>query len=141
MEKIVPDKTYKTLLKDISILCDHAQKTIVNLYWQIGRHILEVEQKYVLRAPYGSMLLTRLSDDLVIKYGKGFSITNLKNMRKFYLNYQKGQTSDQMEWSKYVVLLTIHNLEKRAEIEKRAIRGKALSARNKKSCPGKSEIQ
>jgi predicted GNAT family N-acyltransferase len=58
---------------------------MVQAYWQIGRLIVEDEQKGRARAKYGEQQLEQLSQLLKIEYGKGFDITNLRNMRKFYL--------------------------------------------------------
>ncbi len=62
-------------------------------YWQIGRHIVEFEQKGEIRADYGTELLKNLSKDLTINYGKGFSRSNLTYMRKFYLAFPNFQTA------------------------------------------------
>ena len=52
-------------------------------YWEIGRRIVEYEQKGATRAVYGSALLRRLSSDLTDKFGRGFSERNLEQMRNF----------------------------------------------------------
>lgn len=82
---------------------------LVNTYWEIGRRIVEYEQKGKSRADYGTLLLDNLSKDLKLKYGKGFSRSNLVYIRKFYKKYpelqilydepdRKGQTvSDQLD--------------------------------------------
>jgi len=57
---------------------------MVNLYWEIGRHIVEYEQGGSDRAKYGAKLLVLLSEDLTKQFGKGFSTTNLKYMRFLY---------------------------------------------------------
>ena len=75
-------------------------KTAVNLsmvyaYFEIGRMIVEEEQHGANRAAYGTQLLKELSAYLTGIYGRGFSVTNLKQMRQFYLTYandQIGQT-------------------------------------------------
>ena len=111
-------------------------KTAVNLamvyaYFEIGRMIVEEEQHGANRAAYGTQLLKELSAYLTGIYGRGFSVTNLKQMRQFYLTYandQIGQTlSDQFEnlpavstgrkfylsWSHYLKLMRIDNIEER----------------------------
>lgn len=68
---------------------------MVYAYYEIGRRIYEEEQHGKERADYGKYLLKELSDYLLKKFGKGFSVTNLKQMRKFYLTYvndEIGQT-------------------------------------------------
>jgi hypothetical protein len=77
-------------------------------YWKIGRHIVEFEQKGKIRADYGSRLLDRLSCDLRLRHGKGFSRSNIVYMRMLYLAYEKRQTlSDELSWSHYIELLQI----------------------------------
>lgn len=111
-------------------------KTAVNLsmvyaYFEIGRMLVEEEQHGANRAAYGKQILKELSAYLTKIYGKGFSVTNLKQMRQFYLAYandQIGQTlSDQfknlptvstgrkfyLSWSHYLKLMRIDNIEER----------------------------
>lgn len=111
-------------------------KTAVNLsmvyaYYEIGKMIVEEEQHGDNRAAYGKYLLKSLSEYLIEQYGKGFSVTNLKQMRQFYLVYMTdkiGQTlSDQFEnlptvdsgrkfflsWSHYLKLMRIDNVDER----------------------------
>ncbi|WP_240524665.1 DUF1016 N-terminal domain-containing protein [Candidatus Sulfidibacterium hydrothermale] len=65
---------------------------LLETYWQIGRHIVEFEQHGQEKAEYGKALLTKLSKDLSMEYGKGFSRSNLFQIRAFYLRFQKIQT-------------------------------------------------
>ena len=81
-----------------------------------GRSIVENEQKGNIRAEYGKEVLKNLSARLTANYGKGFSTTNLKQVRDFYLTYQIGQTvSDQfvLSWSHYLFLMRIDNPDER----------------------------
>ena len=66
--------------------------TMVYTYFEIGRMIVEEEQSGKLRAGYGKQLLKGLSEQLTIEFGKGFSVVNLENMRKFYLAYSISET-------------------------------------------------
>jgi len=66
--------------------------TMVATYFEIGRIIVEEEQNGKDRAEYGKGILKELSNQLTKQFGKGFSETNLKQMRQFYLNYSIGQT-------------------------------------------------
>ena len=78
---------------------------MVRTYWEVGRHIVEYEQKGEDRAIYGDRLLERLSKDLSLEFGKGFSRSNLFLIRAFYLKFQKIQTlSGQLSWSHYLEL-------------------------------------
>jgi len=65
---------------------------LVQTYWEIGKIIIGDEQENNERAEYGKKLLKELSKKLTKEYRKGFLKSNLFNMRKFYLKYQKFQT-------------------------------------------------
>ena len=56
-------------------------------YREIGREIVEFEQEGKIRAEYGEELIKRLSQDMTKRFGKGFSEMNLRNMRRFYLEF------------------------------------------------------
>ena len=74
--------------------------------WQTGRYIVEFEQHGNVKAEYGKQLLTKLSRDLTRLKGKGYSRSNLFNMRLFYVRFPKIQTvSGQLTWSHYLELL------------------------------------
>ena len=91
-------------------------KTIVDTYFEIGRLIVEEEQNGKSKAEYGQNLIPELSQKLTTEFGKGFSTTNLKQMRTFYLTYSKGQTvSDEfrLSWSHYLMLMRIDSVEER----------------------------
>ena len=89
---------------------------MVQTYFEIGKLIVEEEQHGNVRAEYGKETLKNLSIKLTANYGKGFSVTNLKQMRDFYLTYQIRQTvSDQftLSYSHYLFLMRIDNLDER----------------------------
>lgn len=67
-------------------------QTMVLTYFEIGRMIIEEEQGGKERADYGKSLLKELSKVLTKEFGKGFSVDNLENMRRFYLVYGKSET-------------------------------------------------
>ncbi|AIL45922.1 DUF1016 family protein [Elizabethkingia anophelis] len=60
---------------------------MVEAYWLIGKRIVEEEQNGKERAEYGEALLKNLSVALTKEFGKGFSSSNLRNFRQFYLTY------------------------------------------------------
>ncbi|PCI96298.1 MAG: hypothetical protein COB15_10830 [Flavobacteriales bacterium] len=66
--------------------------TMIQTYYEIGRMIVEEEQQGKSRAEYGKSLLKELSKVLTKEFGKGFSVDNLENMRRFYLVYGKSET-------------------------------------------------
>lgn len=85
---------------------------LLTTYWNIGRIIVEHEQQSRERAEYGQQTLKELSRVLTKEFGKGFSRSNLQNMRAFYLTYQKCQTpSGKLSWSHYCELLSISDAD------------------------------
>lgn len=94
--------------------------TMTEAYWQIGKKIVEEEQEGKARAEYGKGLIKNLSLELTKEFGDGFSIENLKNMRRFYLTFQKRQTPStqfKLSWSHYVFLSRITNENERSFYE------------------------
>ncbi len=101
----------KNLLTEIRELILSARKAVVHSVdliqvltnFEIGRRIVEYEQQGEKRAAYGVAILADLAMALTSEFGKGFSLTNLKLMRKFYQTYREqiGQTvSDQLQTSR-----------------------------------------
>ncbi|GHT31098.1 hypothetical protein FACS189434_00220 [Bacteroidia bacterium] len=83
---------------------------LVQTYWQIGKYIVEFEQNGAVKSEYGSKLLDRLSKDLTVVYGKGFSRSNLMYVRKLYICFPIGETlSHQLSWSHYFEILKADN--------------------------------
>ena len=94
---------------------------LLSTYWNIGKIIVKYEQKEKDRAEYGKNTLKNLSKLLTEEFGRGFSRSNLQNMRSFYLNYEKCQTvSGKLSWSHYCELLSISDKDKRSFYEKEA---------------------
>lgn len=90
--------------------------TMVKTYFEIGRLILEEEQKGESRATYGKEIFKNLSIRLTKEFGKGFSETNLKQMKTFYDVYKIRQTASdefKLSWSHYLILMRISNIEER----------------------------
>lgn len=95
---------------------------LLNTYWNIGRIICEYEQSVPDRADYGKQTLKVLSKALTEEFGKGFSRSNLQNMRQFYLSYEKCQTlSGKLSWSHYCELLSVSDPDKRSFYENEAV--------------------
>ncbi len=69
-----------------------ANLALVNLYWNIGRIITQDIQKNEKRADYGDQLLDSLAKSLTQEYGRGYSVSNLNDMRRFYEGFQILQT-------------------------------------------------
>ncbi|PRM91414.1 hypothetical protein CJ672_09345 [Arcobacter cryaerophilus gv. occultus] len=90
--------------------------TMTQTYFQIGKRIVEEEQGGEIRAEYGKSLLKLLSVQLINEFGKGFSVDNLENMRRFYLAFQKSETVSrkfELSWSHYIFLTRIENINER----------------------------
>lgn len=105
----------KTVIKSVN-------NTMVITYFEIGKLIVNEEQQGEEKAKYGQNLINELSKKLSEEFGKGFSATNIKQMRSFYLAYSKGQiVSDEfnLSWSHYLKLMRIddENERKFYEIE------------------------
>lgn len=90
--------------------------TMTQTYFEIGKRIVEEEQGGQIRAEYGKSLLKLLSVELINEFGKGFSVDNLENMRRFYLAFQKSETVSrkfELSWSHYIFLTRIENINER----------------------------
>ena len=107
LNKPTQNKNYNSLISDIGALLEQGRKQayqvvnsiLVKTYWEIGKRIVEYEQKGKEKAEYGTALLDTLSKDLRLKHGKGFSKSNLIYMRLFYIKYHKSETpSHQLSW-------------------------------------------
>ena len=86
-----------------------ANSTMVEAYWNIGRVIVE-KQGGNNKAEYGTALIKNLSKKMTKEFGKGFTTTNLKYMRQFYLTFQKSHAlSDQLSWTHYRLLMRVEN--------------------------------
>jgi predicted nuclease of restriction endonuclease-like (RecB) superfamily len=82
---------YGRVAKILEEARSHVVRTVnsaqVAANWLIGREIVEEEQRGERRAGYGEELIESLGRALSREYGRGFSATNLKLMRQFYLTY------------------------------------------------------
>jgi predicted nuclease of restriction endonuclease-like (RecB) superfamily len=149
----VLERAYDTLLSEVVSLVDAARRTsgravnhiITSTYWEIGRRIIEHEQKGSPRAEYGEQLMKQLAWDLTKRFGRGFSQSNVFQMRQFFLTHRKkfqtvsGISEPEkfqalsgksravplfpLSWSHYVRLLSIKNDDARQFYEEEALRG------------------
>ncbi len=112
------------LYKEVRQLLENARNriyqtinsTMTQTYFEIGRKIVEEEQQGVERAKYGAMLIQNLSNELTKEFGKGFSVDNLENMRRFYLAFSISETPSRkfvLSWSHYLFLTRIENIDER----------------------------
>jgi len=111
----------KQLIQEVvSILQTARNKTyravnsfMVEAYWQIGERIVQQEQGGDKRAEYGEGLIKTLSKALSAEFGKGFSVANLENFRKFYITFPDFQKSyalrRELTWTHYRSIMRIEN--------------------------------
>ena len=102
---LIKNETYKKV-KEYS-----KNRSDLNAYYEVGRLLIEA-QGGEKRAKYGNKLIKEYSEKLTKELGKGYSSTNLKNMRKYYLLKQKSHSlSDQLSWTHYRTLLTLDDIK------------------------------
>ncbi len=118
-------KDYPNLVAEIGEILAQGRKfafqkvnsVLTKVYWQIGKQIVEFQQGGKKRAEYGEEIIKQLSTDLTKQFGKGFSVDNLENMRRFYLSYQISETvsrkSFSLSWSHYLKLMKIGDTAER----------------------------
>ena len=94
-----PDLNYVAMQRDVVALVESARQVAARrvnalmsaTYWEIGRRIVESEQQGAERAEYGEALIERLATDLTSRLGRGFSTTNLRQMRAFHLEWPESR--------------------------------------------------
>ena len=160
MKKPVPSTgeaaRYEAVFGEVSEIVEAARRSAVRsvnavmtaAYWLIGKHVVELEQKGRSRAEYGQDTVGRLAADLSARYGRGFSVRNIRLMRAFYRSWPIVQTASAelgdeqnwqtlsaesvldalrsrfpLPWSAYVRLLSVRNERARAFYEAEALRG------------------
>ena len=131
-KKLITSKIFeqiKTLLLSArNRVVQTVNTTMVYTYFEIGKIIVEHEQGGKKRADYNKKILEKLSKQLTTEFGKGFSVDNLENMRRFYIVFgksetlsrksQKGQTLSAkshkftLSWSHYVFLMRLNEKER-----------------------------
>jgi predicted nuclease of restriction endonuclease-like (RecB) superfamily len=90
-----------------------ANSTLLLTYWQIGKLIVEDEQKGKERAEYGKYTLKNLSKKLTLEFGKGFDESNLRNMRTFYHSFPICDAlRHELSWTHYRLLIRLNNSDK-----------------------------
>ena len=99
--------------------------TLVETNFMIGKIIVENEQNGNIRADYGKDILKKLSKKLTNKFGTGFSLSGLYNMRLFYIRYKNFQPlAGNLSWSHYCYLIYIDDDDERKFYEKECINSK-----------------
>ncbi|MCC8070580.1 MAG: DUF1016 N-terminal domain-containing protein [Bacteroidales bacterium] len=119
MEEIIRNhQDVNGLLTDIRQVLQEARNhiartvntTLVNTYWQVGRHIVEYEQGGAERAEYSKGVINYLAEHLTRDFGAGFNATNLRLMRRLFICFPNQRTlSVKLSWSHYNYLLKVEN--------------------------------
>ncbi|HRZ40264.1 MAG TPA: DUF1016 N-terminal domain-containing protein [Candidatus Omnitrophota bacterium] len=122
MPKPPATKRFQKLVDDISRLYLNAREAQVKFAWETGRRIVQEEQDGELRAEYGTGLIPELSKVLVKEHGAGFSETNLRRMRKFFLSNQKQSAPTELAWTDYVELMPVRDGKIRKQLEARIVK-------------------
>ncbi len=116
------DEIKEVLVSARSNVARQLNSELLTAYWNIGRIICEYEQSEPDRADYGKRTLKELSRTLTQEFGKGFSVSNIQFMRRFYQAYPIQQTvSVKLSWSHYCELLSLSDPDKRSFYEKEAL--------------------
>ncbi|MCD7808844.1 MAG: DUF1016 N-terminal domain-containing protein, partial [Erysipelotrichaceae bacterium] len=129
MDELKNNQNFNELITDIEILVKNSREnvsvqinnTITQTYWTIGKYIVEFEQDGNHRAEYGKQLIPKLANELTQRIGKGFGITNLVNMRRFYLRYPILNISPKLTWSHICELVKIDDDLERKFYEKQCV--------------------
>ena len=147
--------SYDSMFSGVAGLLEEARRTsaravnsiMTATYWEIGRRIVDYEQRGKSKADYGKKVIDRLAVDLTERFGRGFRRSNLFQIRAFYLAYPNilqtasakseaqivqtvsGQLSLKdvsarfpLPWSHYVRLMSVKNPEGRSFYETEALR-------------------
>ena len=124
------DITLKSFVDDIKIIINTSRTNAVcgvdfcrvQMYWTIGKRIVEKEQQGKGRAEYGTYLIKNLAKEIEPEYGSGFGERQLKFCRQFYNTYPIGNAlRSQLNWSQYRMLIQIPDSDKRECYELEAI--------------------
>lgn len=125
IEKLQSIPASNNIAADVKAILSEARKrtaqaintTMVAAYWLIGKRIVVEEQRGAERAGYGENLLKNLSKELTAEFGNGFSYSNLRNMRQFYLTYSDSEIcqtlSSKLSWSHNCLIMRVQNSDAR----------------------------
>ena len=122
----------ETFVGEIRTIIDNARSAAirsvnfnrVQMYWNIGKRIVEEEQHGKERADYGTYLIKNLAKELEPEYGSGFGVRQLEQSRQFYRTYPIANTlRSQLNWSQYRRLIQIEDPDKREYYELESVNG------------------
>lgn len=117
--------SYLNLIKDLKGIVDEGYQnrraelnlTTTHTNWEIGKRLVQEEQNGRSRAAYATQTLQKLSDDLRNRYGRGFGLANLRNMRQFFQMYLKPDIKEELSWTHYLELLRVRDHKVRSSLE------------------------
>lgn len=110
------DNVYQQIRSVLAQARERAHRAVnfamVQAYWEIGRIIVEEEQRGRERAEYGKHLIAGLSQRLSAEFSKGFDKSNLWNMRSFFSTFPKmDAVRRELTWTHYRLLLRVDKTE------------------------------
>ena len=95
---------------------------MVMAYWKIGKSIFEACGEND-RAAYGKQVLQYISGRMTAEFGKGFDISNLRNMRRFYLAFPiQDALRPELSWTHYRYLMKVNDTEARTFYMEEAVK-------------------
>ena len=116
IKKVIYQEIHDLLHKARQNIISNVNSTMTKTYFLIEKRIVEEEQDSNKRAEYGKNLIKTLSKKLTKEFGKGFSETNLEQMRKFFKVYGISQTLSEefrLSWSHYLILMRMKDINAR----------------------------
>ena len=120
--KTVVSEIKELLNKSRNVIAMQVNNELLATYWKIGEIIVKYEQNEHIRAAYGEKTLLQLSKNLTKELGKGFSRSNIYNMRQLYIKYPIFQSvTGKLSWTHYCELLSISDDDKRSFYEKECV--------------------
>jgi predicted nuclease of restriction endonuclease-like (RecB) superfamily len=130
MSKLKPRVDFESGYRRVREILEDARRqahrainaAMVLAYWEVGRTIVEEEQKGKARADYGKRLIDELSKRLTSDFGKGFDRSNLFHMKAFFLAFPKVDAlRRELSWTHYRLLLKVEKPEARQFYEVEAV--------------------
>ena len=131
MNELATSKAYDELYSEIKNVLTSARNNavvavntaMVKAYWAVGKLIVDA-QGGELKAAYGANLIDRLAERLTKEFGKGFTRSNLRTMRQFYLMFPNCHSvSGNLSWTHYKHLIRVSNDNARAYYAEEAVKG------------------
>lgn len=102
----------------------NTNSVLLDMYWQIGKLIVENEQQGKSKAKYGKEVIKNLAQTLTIEFGKGFDESNLRNIRQFYLAFPiRDSLRHELSWTHYRIISRIDDKATRMQYIKHSIDG------------------